>query len=181
MPKLKQLGQNMATKKTTSRTRAGAAKKSTARKTTARKTTASTRTTKSVQIPEVMPAAPVSRLTLGTTNKVEEDTAVTSTDTVDAPVVEETTVTEDDATPEFRRPELIEKVIERSGMKRKDVKPVVEAMLAVMGDLLVEEQDMNIAPLGKIMVKNAKELEKAHVLTVKIRRAKQIAETQTED
>lgn len=172
----------MATKKTTSRTRAGAAKKTTTRKTTARKTTTSTRATKSVQIPEVMPTKTVSRLTLGTTNKVEEDTAVTPTDAVEAPVAEDTTPeTEDAGTPEFRRPELIEKVMERSGMKRKDVKPVVEAMLAVMGDLLVEETDMNIAPLGKVMVKNAKELEKAHVLTVKVRRPKQLDAVATEE
>ncbi len=171
----------MATKKTTSRTRAGAAKKTTARSTATRKTATITRTKKPAQIPEVTPAKPVSRLTLGTTNKVEEDTTVTSTDTVEAPVSDATSTTEENATPEFRRPELIEKVMERSGMKRKDVKPVVEAMLAVMGDLLVEETDMNIAPLGKIMVKNCKDIEKAHVLTVKIRRAKGMEQTQSED
>ncbi len=166
----------MATKKTTSRTRAGAARKTTTRK------TASTKTTKTVQIPEVMPTKTVSRLTLGTTKKVEKDTAVTPTDAVEAPVAEDTVdAAEEAATPEFRRPELIEKVMERSGMKRKDVKPVVEAMLAVMGDLLVEETDMNIAPLGKVMVKNSKELEKAHVLTVKVRRPKQVEAASTED
>lgn len=186
--KIETMGRNMATKKTSTRTRAGAA-----RKTSTRTTTKSTRATKPVQIPEVTPApSKVSRLTMGTTRKVEKEETVTAVETLETPdVAEDTTVTplevteatdteEDDSDPEFRRPDLIEKVMERSGMKRKDVKPVVEAMLAVMGDLLVAEQDMNIAPLGKVMIKNSKELEKAHVLTVKVRRPKQIEAAEAE-
>lgn len=70
---------------------------------------------------------------------------------------------------ELRKKELFELVVERSGMKKKDVKPVVEAMLAVLGDALCEQREMNLPPLGKLKVQRGKELSDGRALVLKLR------------
>ena len=70
---------------------------------------------------------------------------------------------------ELRKKELFELVVERSGMKKKLVKPVVEAMLAVLGDAFAEQREMNLPPLGKIKVQRGKELHDGRALVLKLR------------
>ncbi|KIN66529.1 DNA-binding protein HU [Sulfitobacter donghicola DSW-25 = KCTC 12864 = JCM 14565] len=70
---------------------------------------------------------------------------------------------------DLRKKELFELVVERSGMKKKDVKPVVEAMLAVLGDAFGEQREMNLPPLGKLKVQRGKELPDGRALVVKLR------------
>jgi DNA-binding protein HU-alpha len=70
---------------------------------------------------------------------------------------------------ELRKKELFELVVERSGMKKKDVKPVVEAMLAVLGDAWAEQREMILPPLGKIKVQRGKELPDGRALVLKLR------------
>lgn len=70
---------------------------------------------------------------------------------------------------ELRKKELFELVVERSGMKKKDVKPVVEAMLAVLGDAFAEQREMNLQPLGKFKVQRGKELHDGRALVLKLR------------
>lgn len=70
---------------------------------------------------------------------------------------------------ELRKKELFELVVARSGMKKKDVKPVVEAMLAVLGDAWAEQREMNLPPLGKFKVQRGKELPDGRALVLKLR------------
>ncbi len=70
---------------------------------------------------------------------------------------------------ELRKKELIELVVGRSGMKRKDVKPVVEAMLAVLGDAFAEQREMNVPPLGKFKVQRAQKKPDGRALVIKLR------------
>lgn len=70
---------------------------------------------------------------------------------------------------ELRKKELFELIVERSGMKKKDVKPVVEAMLGVLGDAFAEQREMNLPPLGKIKVQRGKELHDGRALVLKLR------------
>ena len=74
--------------------------------------------------------------------------------------------------PEMKKPELVNLVVERTGMKKKDVKPVVEAMLSVLGETLSKGQEMNLQPFGRVKVNNTKELAKAQVHSVRIRQSK---------
>ncbi|SMX31675.1 HU family DNA-binding protein [Octadecabacter ascidiaceicola] len=69
----------------------------------------------------------------------------------------------------IKKPELIERVMAETGMKKKDVKPVVEAMLAVLGRALTKGEDLTVPPLGKLMVKRTKEAANATIVTVKLR------------
>lgn len=73
----------------------------------------------------------------------------------------------------LRKKELVDRVVTASGMKKKDVKPVVEAALAVLGEALSKGEEMNLQPLGKLMINNSKEVSNAQVLNVRIRRSKQ--------
>ena len=74
----------------------------------------------------------------------------------------------------IKKPELIERVMAETGMKKKDVKPVVEAMLAVLGRALTKGEDLTVPPLGKLMVKRTKEAANATIVTVKLRHPKHV-------
>lgn len=78
--------------------------------------------------------------------------------------------------PELKKADLINQVVEATGMKKKDVKPVVEATLALLGETLAKGQEMNLQPFGRVKVNNTKELAKAQVHSVRIRQSKAAAE-----
>ncbi len=69
--------------------------------------------------------------------------------------------------------ELIDRVVESSGIKKKAAKPVVEAMLKELGDALSQGETLNLQPFGKGIIKNRKELENAEVIELRLRRSKQ--------
>lgn len=95
---------------------------------------------------------------------------------------EETPETTDDGM--LRKPDLLEEVLRRVDVKKRDAKPVVEAALAIIGDALIAGDEVNLPPLGKLRVQKDKPLENgAHALLVKLRtpqRKDKPAETQTE-
>ncbi|MGC9371317.1 MAG: HU family DNA-binding protein [Paracoccaceae bacterium] len=76
----------------------------------------------------------------------------------------------------LRKKELIERVVTQSGLKKKDVKPVVEATLAVLGEALAKQEPMNLQPFGKLIVNRRKEQPNAEVLITRIRRPRQSVE-----
>lgn len=70
---------------------------------------------------------------------------------------------------ELKKKELIDLVVARSGGKKRDVKPAVEATLAVLGEMLAEGRDLNLHPMGKLKVTRTKRTENARVLVARIR------------
>ena len=93
--------------------------------------------------------------------------------TVKLSVVEESAApTEPD--PVLRKRELLDAVITKSGVRKRDAKPVVEAMLAVLASALQDGRAINLQPLGKFSVKNEKKLENGKVLTAKIRQVRDL-------
>ena len=71
----------------------------------------------------------------------------------------------------MRKRELLDAVISKSGIKKKDAKPVVEAMLEVLGSALQDGRTLNLQPMGKFIVKHEKMLSNGKVLTTRIRQA----------
>lgn len=69
----------------------------------------------------------------------------------------------------LKKQELLAQVIERSDIPKRDAKPVVEAMLAVLGDALAEGRELNLKPMGKIKRKRVTEGDKARVIVASIR------------
>lgn len=72
----------------------------------------------------------------------------------------------------MKKQELIQKVVDRSGIKKRDAKPVVEAMLAVMGEALADGREFNLQPMGKLKLNRTKETANARIIIAKIRQSK---------
>jgi len=74
--------------------------------------------------------------------------------------------------PEMKKKELIDTVVERSGIKKKDAKPVVEAMLAVLGEAIGDGRKLNLQPLGKLRINRSEEKSNGRVIVCKLRQSK---------
>ncbi len=68
--------------------------------------------------------------------------------------------------------QLIEEVVARSGVKKKDVKPVVEAMLGVLGESVAAGRELNLQPFGKITIRKQNEKASARVSVARIRQSR---------
>ncbi|MGX9354478.1 HU family DNA-binding protein [Roseobacteraceae bacterium S113] len=83
--------------------------------------------------------------------------------------------------PALKKQELVEKVVRRCGAKKRDAKPVIDAMLAVLGEALAEGREFNLEPLGKSKVNRVKQLSGAKVSVVKFRQKSTEAKTAEKD
>ena len=72
---------------------------------------------------------------------------------------------------DLKKRELIDLVVERSGIKKKDAKPVVEAMLAVLGETIAGGRELNLQPLGKLRINRAEEKGNGRVIVCKLRQS----------
>lgn len=76
----------------------------------------------------------------------------------------------------MKKPELLDAVVARTNLKKRDVKPAVEAALAVIAETLMKGEELNLPPMGKVRIVKAKDLEGgAQVLTLKLRTMKSAA------
>lgn len=72
-----------------------------------------------------------------------------------------------------KKAELIDRAVEQSGLKKRDVKPSVEAAMAVLSEALIKGEELNLPPLGKLRVVKMKDInDGAKVLTLKLRTMK---------
>lgn len=162
-------------------------KSTTKRKTTTtRRKTTTSRTAKSKAAPKTTAAtaeasAPPEQETAAAQTTAEQTPETASAD-APAPTQSETPDTTAAAPAGgLRKKELIDRVVALSGMKKKDVKPVVEAMLAVLGDALSCEEQMMLQPMGKVMIKRRKEVQNGEVLELRIRRSTKTVENDGTD
>lgn len=88
----------------------------------------------------------------------------------DVVVSEKPTIT----APDLKKKELIEAVVARSGVKKRDAKPVVEAMLAVLGETIADGRELNLQPMGKLKITRMKKSAKATVITARLRRSENV-------
>lgn len=78
----------------------------------------------------------------------------------------------------IKKPDFLDKAVDRSGVKRRDAKPAIEAALSELAEALLRGDELNLPPLGKIKVVKAKTLgEGAQALTLKLRTMKEGAGT----
>lgn len=154
-------------RKTTSRAKTGtAATKTAGTKTTGTKTTAA----------KSAPAKTAETASLATTAAAPAKAKVTApapaapaTDADKPKVVTDTPVV---AGPTLRKKEFIDRVVDRAGLKKKDVKPAVEAALAELGEAIARGEEVNLPPFGKLKVNREKDLANAQILICKLRRPK---------
>jgi DNA-binding protein HU-alpha len=74
--------------------------------------------------------------------------------------------------PELKKQELLEKLVDRADVQKKLAKPVLDAVLELLGEALAEGRDLNLPPLGKIKVNRVKDMAQARVIVAKIRQSK---------
>jgi hypothetical protein len=139
-----------------------------------------TRTTKTTKAAPTTAATPATPQKMSTTSPKADVAPVVATPVGVAPVaatpvegapkaVVVETVMAVVADAPIKKPELIERVMAETGLKKKDVKPVVEAMLAVLGRALIAGEELTVPPLGKVMINRTKEVANATIVNLKLR------------
>jgi nucleoid DNA-binding protein len=79
----------------------------------------------------------------------------------------------EDAPKLMKKPDLLDQVVARTNLKKRDVKPAVEAALAVIREALRDGSDLALPPLGKVRLVKTKEMEGgAAIMTLKLRTQK---------
>jgi len=73
------------------------------------------------------------------------------------------------ARPDLRKQDLITEVLRRCDVKKRAAKPVIEAMLAVLGYALAEGRGLNLEPMGKLRINRTEEKEGRRVVICKLR------------
>lgn len=73
--------------------------------------------------------------------------------------------------PELKKAELVNAVVERSGVAKKHAKPVVEAMLAVLGETVSANRELNLQPFGKLRVNRSQDKPNGKVFVCKLRQS----------
>ena len=70
----------------------------------------------------------------------------------------------------LKKQDLVDRVVTASSAKKKDVKLILDAALAVLGDALSAGEELNLPPLGKVKVNRQKAEGGSEVLILKLRR-----------
>ncbi|MGX0977551.1 hypothetical protein ACSSVY_003284 [Roseovarius sp. MBR-51] len=142
------------------------AKTTSPRKTSTKSTTkASTAKPKTARKPsvvkEAVPVVESAAVIAPLDNAADNVIALTVTDTIPA-----------DAGPDLKKQELIDKVLGKGDIKKKYAKPVVEAVLEVLGEALAEGRELNLPPMGKIKINRVRDVANARIIVAKIRQSK---------
>lgn len=72
--------------------------------------------------------------------------------------------------PVLKIKDLVSRVAEATGGKKKGVREMVEATLAVLGDALAKGEDLNLPGLGRTRIARTSEKDGASLMTLKVRR-----------
>ncbi|WP_229884421.1 HU family DNA-binding protein [Roseobacter sp. MH60115] len=69
----------------------------------------------------------------------------------------------------LRKKELVDRVVARTGAKKRDAKPIVEALLSELGEALADGRSLVLPPLGRVRINREKKLTNGRVIVAKIR------------
>ncbi|QJF51435.1 HU family DNA-binding protein [Roseobacter ponti] len=97
-------------------------------------------------------------------------TKPTTTSKPKAVATVETTADDIKVAPELRKKELIEKVVLRSGIRKRDAKPVIEAMLEELGMAVGEGRGLVLPPMGRLKIIRQKDTANGQVTVIRARR-----------
>ncbi|MBC2835649.1 HU family DNA-binding protein [Paragemmobacter straminiformis] len=98
-----------------------------------------------------------------TTPKAKPETAVSADPAADA--------AKPDHGPQLKKKELVDRVTEAVGGKKKVVKEIVEATLAALGEALQKGEALNLPPFGRAKIARSKGEGRESSMTVKLRGA----------
>jgi hypothetical protein len=73
----------------------------------------------------------------------------------------------------IKKPEFLDSAVERTNVKKREAKPAIEAALAVPAVSLINGEELNLPPMGKLRVVKSNDVgEGAKVLKLKLRTMK---------
>ncbi|WP_194094925.1 HU family DNA-binding protein [Marivivens aquimaris] len=75
----------------------------------------------------------------------------------------------------IKKNRIVDDAVQKSGLKKRDVKLSLDALLEALGAHLVEGQTLNLPPLGKIKVAKVVDGPNGEVVTLKLRKSKVIS------
>ena len=130
----------------------------TTRKTPARRTPPKAPTTK-----PAAPATPVAKTAPVAAAKAELPKVV-------KPAAADVVVPSNDG-PELKKRELVDLVVDRAGIKKKDAKPAIEAALAILGEAIASGRELNLQPLGKLRINRVEDKDNGRVIVCKLRQS----------
>ena len=87
-----------------------------------------------------------------------------------SPVVPKTSAQAGQVSSVLKMKDLIDKVVAATGAKKADVRGIIEATLAALGDALSKGNTLNLPPFGRAKVSRAAEAGSGKAMTVKLRR-----------
>ena len=93
---------------------------------------------------------------------------------VDLPLPEDGGIT-------LRKKELIDLAVTRSGVRKRDAKPAIEAALAIIGEALAEGRELNLQPLGKLKVTRMKKGGNGQIINARVRQPEDAGATEGAD
>lgn len=106
--------------------------------------------------------------------------------TPSAPPVEATPAAEAVTTPALvlRKKDLLDRVADASGARKKDARAIIDATLQILGEALSRGETLVLPPLGKARVNRSTDKSGGETLVIKLRRApgeaKKVKETAQE-
>jgi DNA-binding protein HU-alpha len=74
------------------------------------------------------------------------------------------------AAPVMRKKDLVDRVVKRTEVKKKEAREIIDAVLDELGLALTRGDELNLPPLGKAKVNRQRDLVSGEVLIVKLRR-----------
>lgn len=70
----------------------------------------------------------------------------------------------------LQKRQLLTRVVQRTGLRSADIKPVVEATLAELGDAIAAGMTLALPPLGRARVSHSIDRSGAEIVTLRLRR-----------
>lgn len=68
----------------------------------------------------------------------------------------------------IRKKDFVDRAAERAGGKKTEARGAIDATLALLGELLMAGEELNLPPLGKLKVTRVKDNPKGKVLMVRL-------------
>ncbi len=87
----------------------------------------------------------------------------------DADVSTGATTPKPESGPMLKKKDFIDRAVAKSGIKKKDARPAIEAALAVLAEALIAGEEPNLPPLGKMRVTRDKDVSGGKMLVVRLR------------
>lgn len=82
---------------------------------------------------------------------------------------EDDTGLDQDSGNELKKRELLDAIVTRTGVKKRDAKPVLEAMLILLGEAIAAGRELNLEPMGKLKTTRVKDTDNGRITILRLK------------